>query len=64
MFEAPSRAATVRYASVRIGLGLRTGAEKPPDGVGRSGYADRLRGFAASDLALQESRAAATFEVG
>ena len=30
----------------------------------RSGYADRPRGFAASDLALQESRAAATFGVG
>ena len=35
----------VRYASVGIGLGPRTGAEKPTDGGGGSGYADRPPGF-------------------
>ena len=45
-FEALSRAAAVRYASVRSGLGPRTGAEKPADGTGGSGYAGRPPGFA------------------
>src|ERR1019366_974746 len=44
-FEAPFRAAAVRYASVGTGLGPRTGAEKPTDGGGGSGYADRPPGF-------------------
>src|ERR1700743_3796308 len=45
-FEALSRAAAVRYASVRRGLGPRTGGGKPTDGTGGSGYADRPSGFA------------------
>jgi hypothetical protein len=43
--EVRFRAAAVRYASVGTGLGSRTGAEKPTDGAGGSGYADRPRGF-------------------
>jgi hypothetical protein len=44
-FEAPSRAAAVRYASVHSGLDPRTGGGKPTDGTGRSGYVDRPSGF-------------------
>ena len=44
MFEAPSCAAHVHYASVGTGLGPRTGAETHGRGRG-SGYADRPAGF-------------------
>ena len=40
------RAAAVRYASVRIWLRPRTGAEIATDGGGVSGYADRPPGLA------------------
>jgi hypothetical protein len=44
-FEAASGAPAVRYVSVRTGLSPRTGAEKPTDVAGGSGYADRPPGF-------------------
>jgi len=40
--------------SVGIGLGPRTGVEKPADGDGESGFTDRFTPLLASDLALQD----------
>ena len=47
-FEARSRAAPVRSASVGTGLGPRTGPEKATDRGDGSGYTDRPPGFLAS----------------
>src|ERR1700722_6377194 len=52
--EAGFGSAAVRYASVGTGLVARTGAEKPTDGGGGSGYTDRHAPLLASHLPFQE----------